>query len=130
MPSILKAFRSSHAFYAEVIVGDRLVLSKTHVMDYEHPIAFVGFDTEIGVDFEEYSGFDFETSSALPGYLVITFYKGGRSSPKQRLRSYLYGPSGYVGEFSTPFAAFHAAGELVAEAQTEKPVSRSPSLGG
>lgn len=109
MSSVLKTFRTRHAFYAEVIDDDKLVGSRWLAINPKNPIAKEELLHEVFIAFDEYDGFEFETADDLPGYAMVAFYKI-IGKVKHRLRCVLYGPAGYIGEYPIASSAFYAAG--------------------
>lgn len=79
-----------------------------HTEMYSSTADFQGYDEHVFFEFDDFEDFDLVGNGDLPGYVVVAFYRivGGR---RVWLRSYLYGPSGYMGDFATPAEALQVA---------------------
>lgn len=107
MSAILKCFRTRHVFYAEAIDGDRLI-GTAQLKQVSPTVEFETSFDDFYVPLDYFDGLECIGAGDLPGYVAVTFFKiiGGQ---KRWVRSYLYGPSGYLGEFATPAEALHTA---------------------
>lgn len=107
MSAILKCFRTRYVFYSEVISDGQLFGADQFVTDSPE-VDFDGYDDDVYVALDDFEGFECLGANDLPGYVAVAFFKmiGGQ---KVLLRSYLYDPSGYIGDFATPSEALQAA---------------------
>jgi hypothetical protein len=107
MSAILKCFRTHHVFYAELVSDDHLIDMKQITLQ-SMQVDFDSYYNGVYIGFDDFEDFEFSGASDLPGYIVVTFFKVVNGK-KIWLRSYLYGPEGFIGYFDTPSAALQAA---------------------
>ncbi|MDS7595488.1 hypothetical protein [Agrobacterium tumefaciens] len=106
MTALIKSFKTRYVFYVELVSND--ILLGTGQLTSKFDVADFSANDDVHVALDDFDGFDCVGADDLPGYVAVTFFRvvNGR---KIWLRSYLYGPGGYIGDFSLPAGALQAA---------------------